>query len=110
MKIIKQILKKIYDPEQKVGEFGERGSKITGETQPEPNGYESNANTPFNTNTGQDRIINTGFGAEADIHQFHVDTVQTMLGNPSVTRPVKNSYRNIDNELKNQYFGNLETR
>ncbi len=110
MKIIKQILNKIYDPNQKVGEYGEKGSKITGETNPEPNGYEANANTPYEVNTGQDRTIDTGFGAEADIHQFHVDEIQTMLGDPSVTRPSKNNFRNIDRQLENQYFGNLETR
>ncbi len=110
MGIIKSILKKIYDPEQKVGEFWEQGSRMTGETNPEPNGYETNQNIPFDVNTGTDKPIDTGYGVEADIHQFHVDTVQNMLGNPSVTRPVKNTFRNIDRELESQYFNNLEKR
>lgn len=110
MKILNKILKTIYDPDEQSGKFAGTGSKMTGETNPEPNGYESNANTAGEVNTGQDKPIDTGYGIERDIQDWHTTATQDLLGNPQSIRPSKNSYRNIDRQLENQYFNNLEQR
>lgn len=101
-----------YDSGQKTGQFGSSGSHIDDDDlKPESgNKYESNANVPFDVNTDGGKNLTAPSGVEAEIHTAQNNNVSEMLGNPSVNRPSKNSFKNVDRQLESQYFSNMETR
>ncbi len=113
MKFLNKILKTVgYDPDEKAGEYGTSGSEIDNtEIESEPNKYQANQNIAGELHP--DGGVNTDLDARTtmrDIQDFHTNAVQDLLGNPSIVRPAKNNFRNIDRQLESQYFGNLETR
>jgi hypothetical protein len=109
---IKNFIKKTvgYDPGQKTGKFGGTGSHIDDqEIQNEPNGYNSNQNVPFDINV--DGGKNTDLNVKTvmtDIQDWHTNATQELLGNPTVNRPSKNRFQNVDAELAAKYYGNMK--
>lgn len=103
-----------YDPQSHAGKFGGTGSKIDDkEVEEESGGYSANENTALGNQIHTNGGVNTDLNVRTtmkDVQDWHTDRTQDLLGNPSVTRPSKNSYRNVDAELSNQYYSNMETR
>lgn len=109
--ILMKVNGKDYDSSSHAGKFGSSGSHIDDtKRESEPNGYDSLQNV---LNVHPDGGKNTDLDARttmSDIQDWHTNATQEILGNPTVNLPSKNAHRDVDAELANKYFSNLERR
>lgn len=100
-----------YNPTENAGKFSGTGSHIDDkERESGPNGHDPMANVLNVHPDGKENNDRNAKTTMSDVADWKINATQELLGNPQVARPSKNAHRNVDQELKNQYFGNMETR